>query len=154
MALTKFCNAQYCKHLIPITDKYCADHDHLVLEQEAKRQATYDKAIRYERDAQFTDFYHSSEWLAKRAFVIDMYKGIDVYAYYKSKKIVNATTVHHIEPLRDGWSKRLLDVNLLPISAQSHGEIEALYKRDKIGTQARLKQMIADWNREFAPRGL
>lgn len=149
MALKKFCNKQGCKNLIDITERYCADHAHLAAEQEAERQAHYDKKIRHGKDAQLTAFYHSPEWRVKQPYIIAKYKGVDVYAYYIMHEIMPATTVHHIKSLRKAWELRLADSNLIPISAQSHAEIEALYRTQEAKTQALLVGLISRWDQEF-----
>ena len=75
--------------------------------QEAERQSKYDQTVRHGRDAQFTSFYHSKAWDAKRQYIIKLFSGIDVYAYYVKHKVKPATMVHHIVELKDDWSLRL-----------------------------------------------
>lgn len=149
MALTKFCPVRGCNNIIPISERYCADHIHLIIEQEAERQSHYDKKVRHGKDAQLTAFYHSGEWDAKRQYIIAKYKGVDVYAYYTLHQIVPATTVHHIKPLRKAWELRLADSNLIPISAQSHAEIESLYRTQEAKTQTLLSGLIFRWEQEL-----
>lgn len=56
------------------------------------------------------------------------YDCIDIYAFYVQKRIMTADMVHHIVPLEDDWSRRLDASNLIPLSNQNHGIIEAMYK--------------------------
>jgi len=150
MSLTKFCNAAGCHNIIPITERYCADHLHVPVEREAERQKRYDDTVRHTRDAALNTFYLSKEWEAKRAYIIRLYKGIDIYAYYIKHSIETATMVHHIKPLRADWALRLLDTNLIPLSAKSHGEIEKLYKSGKrVETQQLLLSLIERWKHDM-----
>lgn len=152
MSLTKFCNAQGCRNLCAITERYCQDHAYLIAEQEAKRQSAYDRKVRHGRDERYTAFYHSPEWEAKRDYIIAKYDGLDVYAYYINHKLMAATLPHHIEPLREAWHLRLTDSNLIPVSAKTHkGDLERLYKKDKAGTQMMLRGLLKRWEDEFHP---
>lgn len=154
MALTKFCNASGCKNLIPITDQYCADHLYLTTDRGANRHAQYDDKIRHGKDAQLTAFYHSPAWRMKRTYIIAKYHGIDVYAYYVHHQIIPATLPHHIVELREDWSLRLADDNLIPVSAASHSEIGKMYSKDKASAQAMLKGLLAKWEREHPAGGV
>lgn len=143
MPLKKFCNMQSCQNLVNITDRYCPDHTYIIAENEAKRQKYYDNKIRHGRDATLAAFYQSPEWEAKRAYILNKYDGIDLYAYYVHHRMVAATTVHHIHPLRTHWARRLDDINLIPVSAHSHGELERLYKSKETETQTLLINLLS-----------
>ncbi len=151
--LTKFCNAPGCHNLCAITERYCPDHTHLIAEQEAKRQSAYDRNVRHGKDTQYTAFYHSPEWEAKRDYIIAKYDGIDVYAYYITHRLMAATLPHHIIELRESWALRLSDSNLIPVSAKSHSDIGRLYKKDKASTQMMLRGLLKRWEDEFHPLG-
>ena len=81
--------------------------------------------------------------------MIRLYDGMDIYAYYIQHRIETADMVHHIEPLTEAWDRRLDPLNLIPLSNQNHGVIEALYKKDdatKKRTQKELFGLIeAHW---------
>lgn len=78
-------------------------------------------------------------------YIIAKYDGFDVYAYLIKHEIVPASVVHHIQPLRETRDLRLDEDNLIPLSAESHGEIEAMYKTKKRETQALLKRLLDEW---------
>ena len=110
-----------------------------------ERNRTYDNTVRYTRDADLTSFYHSPEWRAMQQYIINKYDGLDVYAYLVKHEIVPASVVHHITPLREVWGLRLDEDNLIPLSAESHGEIESMYKTKKRETQTLLKRLLDEW---------
>ena len=70
----------------------------------------------------------SPVWRKKRAEILALHDYIDIYAFYVQKRIMTADMVHHIVALEDDWSRRLDDDNLIPLSNQNHGIIEAMYK--------------------------
>lgn len=149
MPLTKFCNAPGCHNIIPITERYCAEHTRVPIEREAERQKRYDDTVRHVRDASLNSFYLSGEWESKRLYILNLYHGLDVYAYYVKHSIETAVAVHHIKPLRTDWALRLADSNLIPLSAKSHGEIEKLYKTKRAETQALLLSLIERWKHDM-----
>ena len=148
MALTKFCNHQGCRRLVELGTRYCTEHEKAAAEREAQRQAEYDQDTRRRRDAQFTAFYHSREWARKRKYIISIYDGIDVYAYYAKHKVIRATAVHHIDELKEAWSMRLADSNLIPMSDSSHRYMDQLYNKDKAAAQEMLREFLKRWHRE------
>lgn len=94
-------------------------------EREKERQKIYS---RYRRDKKKAAFYVSPVWRKKRAEILALHDYIDIYAFYVQKRIMTADMVHHIVPLEDDWSRRLDAGNLIPLSNQNHGIIEAMYK--------------------------
>jgi len=57
-------------------------------------------------------------------------------------ELIIANTVHHIEPLKDDWTRRTDIDNLISLSNDTHSEIEAMYKKDKQGTMKMLNDML------------
>ena len=152
MALKKFCSVSGCRNLCDIGNKYCDDHAHLLDEQNAERYKRYDKQVRHGRDQLYTEFYHSNEWDKARIAVLNMYNGMDPYAYYVEHKIEPATMVHHIMELKEFWSLRLDLRNLIPLSDSSHKKIGLLYKSGndvKEETQDKLMGLIERWRKEM-----
>ena len=78
------------------------------------------------------------------------FKYVDVYAYYKNKEIVEATLVHHINEVKEDYSKRLSDDNLIAVSSKSHNEI---HRRMNNGEREivikELKDMVKQFELEF-----
>lgn len=101
----------------------------------------------YRRDKRTAAFYVCNDWRKLRQQAIQMYDGIDIYAFYVQHRIMTADMVHHIEEVEDNWDRRLDISNLIPLSNTNHGIISALYKRDeatKRATQEQLRALIAE----------
>ncbi len=107
-----------------------------------QRHREYD---RYSRDRKSKDFYNSREWLKKRADVMEIDDGIDVYVYMTTGEIVLADTVHHIIPLRDDWEKRLDETNLMSLNHDTHSIIEQQYKKNKPEMIKKLQKMLTEY---------
>lgn len=91
-------------------------------------QTAYKKNYnRFNRNRDFERFRHSREWLSIRQAVIDRDGGLDQYALHTTGELIPGTSVHHIIPLADDWSRRLDMSNLILLSEQTHGEIEKIY---------------------------
>lgn len=116
-----------------------------------QRYKEYDK---YSRDRKAKDFYCSSEWIRKRAAVLELDAGIDVYMYMTTGEILLADTVHHIVPLRDDWAQRLNEENLMSLNHDTHSMIEQKYKSDKDGMIKELKQMLTQFRAKQAAGGI
>lgn len=111
-----------------------------------KRYKEYD---RHYRDKTSKDFYNSSEWLRKRGYVLELDEGIDVYIYMTTGEILLADTVHHIVPLKDDWSKRLDEENLMSLNHDTHSMIEKKYKENKEKMIESLQEMILKYRAEI-----
>lgn len=141
--LKKCCPYQGCKAIIDIQETACDKHKNY-----------YDTNIRRAKEnKKYDDFYHSLEWQYMRMNIINNFFGLDVYAYYAHNKIVKATLVHHIIEIKDDWNKRLLRLNLIPVSDMSHREIDKLYRLDKASAQSRLFEYLQRFKAEFSVQG-
>lgn len=109
-----------------------------------KRYKEYDK---YYRDSRSKEFYNSKEWQKAREEALSTHDNMDVYIYMTTGEIKLAETVHHIIPLRDDWNKRIDQNNLMPLNHDTHSMIEQMYKKDKIGMEKRLQNMLAEFKR-------
>lgn len=138
----KICNYFGCHKLINYADRYCDEHK----QEDTQRHKTYDE---HRRNKKAAEFYHTEEWGEVRAYVLRIYKGLDLYEYYINKKIVYADTVHHIIELKDDWDKRLSTSNLFPLSSSNHGKIHKLYKKDKERIQKMLFELLKKWEEEI-----
>jgi 5-methylcytosine-specific restriction protein A len=148
--LSRFCSWRGCKAIIPISQRYCNAHTPAAGEQEAQRQKHYDKRIRLTRDKQYHAFYKSGEWERMKEYIHDRYHGLCVYSLIENNKIAQADAVHHIEPLRDAWDKRLTTGNLIPLANSIHGMIESEYAHgDKRGMQELLRELLERWSAEY-----
>ncbi len=142
------CKKISCPNLIRDMSGYCEEHKYVAEEIKSKRNQYYNK---YKREEKYTRFYNSKAWKQVRKYILTLYYGIDIYDYYTNNndEIVLATTVHHIEELKDNWDRRLDVNNLFPLNESNHNTIHNLYDKDKEGTQELLKEMLGRFKKEF-----
>ncbi|MGL4731266.1 MAG: hypothetical protein ACRCW0_06750 [Clostridium sp.] len=102
------------------------------------------------RDKELDDFYKSNPWINTRHYILTKYYGMDLWDYFVNDiKGTIANTVHHIEEIKDSYDLRLDEKNLFPVSSKNHNKIHSLYKKDKKGTQKKLKEILALAESEF-----
>lgn len=142
----KICIHSGCNTIIPYTEKFCEEHKKFYQEDKALKNKRYDNKIRHGKDKQYTEFYHSTEWEVLRNYIFNIYKGLDLFAYFIENKIVPASTGHHIVEIKENWGKRLEVDNIFPVSDASHKKIHLLYKKDKAGTQKLLRNLLQKWD--------
>lgn len=114
-----------------------------------ERHREYD---RYTRDEELKRFYNSSQWERARNEALLLDDGIDIYVYLTTGEILVADTVHHIEPVKENWEKRLDINNLISLNHSTHSLIEQKYKREKKKMQEELKAIVIQY-RENIPSG-
>lgn len=107
------------------------------------RHREYD---RFSRDRKSKQFYASKEWLDAKGAVLAR-DGVDVYMFMTSGKIIAPDTVHHIIPLRDDWSKRISNDNLISLSSETHSRIEQEYRKDKPSIIKKLSRMLQEFSK-------
>lgn len=148
MSLKHICNYPGCSRLANIGTPYCPVH------HSCSRQREYDRTVRLTRDAKYHAFYVSPEWEQMKRFIHSRYKGLCLWSYYHNT-MVQAAEVHHIEPLREAWEKRLLVSNLIPLSHEVHMWVESEYRKgNKTAVQRELFALLERWTREFGPGGM
>lgn len=143
MALMKLCR---CGKVISQRDRYCKQCKVISHQEIAESNRYYDKYIRDKRSA---TFYNSTSWIKTREYILDKYKGLDLYAFFIEKEIVYADTVHHIEELKENWDRGLDITNLFPLSSGNHSKIHKMYGKDKEGTQKLLFSLLDRWEKEY-----
>jgi hypothetical protein len=147
----RVCKHRGCNNLTRNKYGYCEAHIEGYLKKlEAKKEEYWkNKAKAYDnkrRSSPVWKFYKTKQWVKLRDYILTKYNYIDLYMYYKENRIVMADTCHHIEELRDNWSKRLDEGNMIPVSRESHRIIHELYKekdgKNKTKVQEELKEFI------------
>lgn len=141
------CKRIGCPNLTRSKEGYCEEHNHILKEKKKTRNKYYDNNI---RDKTHSSFYNSKEWTNTREYILTLYNGIDIYAYYMENKIVLADTVHHIVEIKEDWDKRLDIENLFPTTKENHETIHKLYRKDKEGTQKLLRELLIRYRDEFS----
>lgn len=137
-----------CGALIPQNVKMCATCE----AGQGSRMSRHMEYNIYRRDKKAAAFYVCDEWRKTRAFALQLYDGLDIYAYYVQHRIVTADMVHHVVEIEEDWNRRLDIPNLLPLSNGNHGIISALYKKDeatKKQTQQLLYSIIAEHWKDY-----
>lgn len=109
------------------------------------RHKEYDK---YSRDRRSKQYYNSREWEAVREHVLQLDEGIDVYVYMTQDIVIRADTVHHIVPLKENWSMRSNEDNLISLNHDTHSMIEQQYRKNKNEMQEALKAMVQQYRSE------
>lgn len=109
------------------------------------RHKEYDK---YSRDRRSKQYYNSREWEAVREHVLQLDEGIDVYVYMTQGIVIRADTVHHIVPLKENWSLRSNEDNLISLNHDTHSMIEQQYRKNKNEMQEALKAMVQQYRSE------
>lgn len=146
MPIKKICNQQRCNILIDYGIKYCPKH---LKEYEQKQKERHLKYKKYRKDKAEQAFYLSDEWIKTRDSVKVKYCGLCLYSLFVLKQIVFCDTVHHIEPLKDNWDKRLDKDNLIPLCNSVHNQVHIWYKDRKVETQALLRKLKGEWENEY-----
>lgn len=132
--MKKFCSK--CKiRLINRNEKCCS----VCAAKEENRHKEYKK---YRTDTKEQKFYKSKEWIAIRNLIKSKDNGMCLRCL-ANKEIRPMNTVHHIKELKEGWSDRLNEDNLISLCEQCHQTIHKEYKTEnKINIQQELKGLI------------
>lgn len=107
----------------------------------------------YRKDNKEQRFYtNEKEWIPFKIKMVDHYKGFDIYEYYVNHKIVYGYTLHHVDELKDNWSRRVDPFNVIYLTESNHQKIHKVYregKEQKYKMQELLFELINKWNKEF-----
>ena len=106
------CRLPGCHELTREKNGYCIEHQ--------KEMRSY-KADKYDR------FYRTKEWLNKRGYIVDRDMHLCIDCLINKEDPVEAKIVHHIEPVKDNWSRRLDSNNLISVCDSCHKKIEGRY---------------------------
>lgn len=110
---SKVCNQLGCNTLVPMSERYCAEHKRNVV---AKKNDNYNK---YRRNHKHQKFHNSKEWKALRKEVLEANGGL-CFRCMQLDMITNADVVDHIIPLTKDYTKRLDITNLQPLCHSCH----------------------------------
>lgn len=117
MAIYKRC--PYCKNKYEYGTQ-CSCY----AERRKKANKDYDTTVRrsdinYIYDA----FYHSKDWERLRDYIKIKYNGCCLHCLLRSNQIVtDRILIHHIIAIKDDWSKRLDERNLIPLCLDCHND--------------------------------
>ena len=138
MALKKLCSK--CGILISISEKYCEKCTEKYLEDKKISNKLYDKQYRNKRS---TEFYHSKEWNIVRQQAIQRDNGLCKLCL-SNKKIKSMDIVHHIEEIKDNYSKRLDIDNIICLCSSCHNTVHTWYStNNKEEIQRELRRLLS-----------
>ncbi len=134
--MKKFCSL--CnKNLIDIKEKCCND----CKDKLSKRHKIYKKD---RKDIIEQKFYSSKDWLKVRNIIRNLDNNLCLMCL-ENKELNNIDTVHHIEELKENWSKRFEKDNLISLCESCHQKIHKNYlisKVKKLEIQHNLRVLI------------
>ncbi len=116
-----------CGKIIKKSDKYCKNCMEKELQKKIRQNKTYDK---YKRNRDSKAFYSSAAWQRIAALVKSRQSGVCILCYH-NHTMTAGTIVHHIQPVREAWHKRLDPKNCVLLCAACHANVHAEYDRDK-----------------------
>ena len=152
MALLKICR---CGKTIPYNVKRCEECQAKYEQKNKKVYTEKDKArwraYQNQRDDKEEQaFYMSKTWKLTRDMIVNKFYHIDVYLYMKYGIVEYGNIVHHIVELKEDFSQRLSEDNLILLSQRSHLLIHEEYNNgDKVALQEELKQMVKDFEERY-----
>ena len=94
------------------------------------------------RDKTTQSFYNSPEWKQVKKTVHIRDKGLCTMCL-SDNKISYAEVVHHIEPLKENYDKRLSPDNLICLCNKHHAQVHAVYDKNELN-KANLQEILAD----------
>lgn len=97
----------------------------MVCECRKERYKEYDKRVRYqESNKKYAEFYNSKAWHKMIIHINKKYNGLCLMCLFKYKEVIASDVIHHIEPIKDDYSKRLEEDNLIPLCHSCHNNID------------------------------
>lgn len=134
--MKKFCSL--CnRNLIDIKEKCCSS----CKDKLSKRHSIYKKD---RNDSKEQKFYSSKEWLKEREIIRNLDNNLCLLCL-QHKELNNMDTVHHIEELKENWSKRFEKDNLISLCESCHQNIHRKYlisQEEKLEIQHNLRVLI------------
>lgn len=112
------------------------------------RYKDYNKRIRYNKDnKKYNDFYNTGDWKRVSGFIRIKYNGLCLMCLLKYKEIIPVDVVHHIEPIRDDYSKRLEEDNLIPLCHGCHNSIDHINYTKELKEE--LRNLLKEYKRKY-----
>ena len=122
------------RNLKDIKERYC----NICKDKVSTRHSIYKKD---RKDTKEQKFYSSKDWIKTR----DTIRAIDnnlCLMCLDNNELNNMDTVHHIEELKENWSKRFNKDNLICLCESCHQRIHKKYLINKLGEQSKLKLLL------------
>lgn len=134
---------RWCGKLVPIGE---------LCECQKKNRSKSNKYIRSKRYIDNYEFYRSKDWDIIRTAVFRYCMGVDILQWYETGILIPAVNdrVHHIIPVRDDESMKLVFTNLILLSFDTHTRVHVEYNKginSKKMMQDKLRKALAAWGR-------
>lgn len=102
------------------------------------RYKEYNKRVRYNKDnKKYNDFYNSKDWKRVSNAIRNKYSELCLMCLLKYRDIQLVDVVHHIEPIRDDYNKRLEEYNLIPLCHGCHNNIDHINYTEELKDELR-----------------
>ena len=121
------CRVPACNELTRERNGYCIAHQ---------------KEVRVYKSDKYDKFYRSKEWLNKRRYIIERDMGLCIDCLISKEEPVDAKIVHHIEPVKDNWNRRLENNNLISVCDSCHKKIEGRYSAGRFEKEYEKNRLI------------
>lgn len=115
----KPCGKVGCPNLVEYPRVYCEMHQEYEDNLKAARNRRYDKARATDKEYKF---YKSSKWIRFRRYIMER-DHHTCQICLENNKVVDATLVHHIVPVRENWELRLNENNVIAVCDECHNKI-------------------------------
>lgn len=153
MAILKHCSHRGCYEVLQQDIQYCEYHSKKHIAKQKERYKEYQhRRLQDYNEVRSQSFYQSTEWDRLREVVKASLFHIDIFEYYRTGKIVEGETVHHILEVREEWEARFDVNNLIYLTQRNHLLIHKKYKESK-EAKARVQRillgLIEQFNKEF-----
>lgn len=153
MPILKQCSGRGCTKIVAEGVKYCTSCYYRYVSAEKERHKKYSRNRRNDKEQkQYQDFYSSKAWLKTRDTILSNCYNIDIFEFYRTGRIIQGYTVHHIVTLEDDYDKRLDISNLIYLTQSNHIMIHKIYekgKREREQMERLLREVLRRWNEEW-----
>lgn len=144
MAILYKCSWRGCSKVLD-NKGYCIMHknkaDKILKDNNNARHTAYSiNRLLDKEQKKYQTFYSSKQWIDKREHEISGCYAIDIVELYRTGRVIQGYTMHHIDPLDTNYQDRLDSNNLIYLTQSNHIRIHKEYK--KSGKDRRIMQEL------------
>lgn len=105
----------------------------------------YNKNVRYNNEnKEYSIFYNSIHWKRMSSYIRCKYNDLCLMCYFKYKILTIANVVHHIVELKEDYTKRLDEDNLITLCHSCHNILHGNYTDKEKQKLHNIKNMYED----------
>lgn len=102
------------------------------------RYKEYNKRVRFNKDnKKYFDFYNTIHWKRMSKYIKNKYNEVCLKCLLKYKILTPSDVAHHIVPIREDYSKRLEEKNLIPLCHGCHNRIDHINYTEEMKDELR-----------------